>query len=578
MAKETIKASEKALGEVFCDKFRFSIPTYQRPYAWTTEEAGELFEDLRRAMGAGDPSEASPYFMGSIVLIKGPVKSEADVVDGQQRLTTLTILICVLRDRLNDLAAHAQSYVGEKGSIFAGTEDRYRLRLRARDACFFETKIQRQGATKSLPLPDTDHNLQHAQIRIAENARLFAQCVDALALDTRQRLLTFMIQRCFLVVVEASDKHSAYRVFSVMNDRGLDLSPTDILKADIIGSIEEESEREIYTDIWEKIEESLGRESFRDLFAHIRMIHRRAKLAETLEAEFHKYVKPCKDAKGFVDKILEPMSEACLWIVNQDFESTKDAERINRSLRHLAMLDNADWQPPTILFLSKFSQEPGRVASFLSALDTLAYGMFILRHNVNKRIGRYADLIRWIDSDDDVLGEDSPVHLSDSEDQAVLQQLDGPIYEIQRVRMPVLLRLDEAVSDGSATYDHRIVSVEHVLPQNPAEDGEWVELFPDKEMRDAWTDRLANLVLLSRAKNSQAQNYAFDRKKAEYFLRKGTSPFALTSQVLNADSWTPNELARRQKALLETCRKIWNLRTLTEHDGQQLQDGNNHAG
>ena len=64
MAKETIKASEKALGEVFCDKFCFSIPTYQRPYAWTTEEAGELFEDLRRAMGAGDPSEASPYFMG----------------------------------------------------------------------------------------------------------------------------------------------------------------------------------------------------------------------------------------------------------------------------------------------------------------------------------------------------------------------------------------------------------------------------------------------------------------------------------------------------------------------------------
>ena len=127
-----------------------------------------------------------------------------------------------------------------------------------------------------------------------------------------------------------------------------------------------------------------------------------------------------------MNKILEPMSEAYLWIVNQDFESTKDAERINRSLRHLAMLDNADWQPPTILFLSKFSQEPGRVASFLSAMDTLAYGMFILRHNVNKRIGRYADLIRWIDSDDDVLGSDSPVHLSDSEDQAVLQQLDGP--------------------------------------------------------------------------------------------------------------------------------------------------------
>ena len=558
MAENTIKASEKALVDVFCDKFRFSIPAYQRPYAWTTEEAGELFDDLKLAMGAGDPSEASPYFMGSIVLIKKPEMPEADVVDGQQRLTTLTLLICVLRDRLNNgLAGKAQHYVVEEGDPFAGTLDR--PRLRTREANFFETNIQCKGATKSLP--DTDQNSNDAQMRIAENARLLAKHVDTLDFDTRQCLLTFMIRRGFLVVVETSDKHSAYRVFSVMNDRGLDLSPTDILKADIIGAIDEESERETYTDIWETIEEDLGREHFRDLFAHIRMIHRRAKLAATLEAEFHKYVEPCKDAKGFVDQILKPMSVAYLWIVKQDFESTKDAERINRSLRHLAMLDNADWQPPTILFLSKFSQEPVRVAAFLSAMDTLAYGMFILRHNINKRIGRYADLIQWIDSGGDVLGSDSPVHLSDSEDKAVLQQLDGPIYEIQRIRMPVLLRLDEAVSDGSATYDHRIVSVEHVLPQTPAEDGEWVKLFPDKEMRDLWTDRLANLVLLSRAKNSQAQNYAFERKKAEYFSRKGTSPFALTSQVLNASGWTPNDLVTRQKALLETCRKTWNLRT-----------------
>ena len=67
MVKETIKASEKALVNVFCNEFRFSIPAYQRPYAWTTEEAGELFEDLKLAMGTGDPTEAPPYFMGSIV-------------------------------------------------------------------------------------------------------------------------------------------------------------------------------------------------------------------------------------------------------------------------------------------------------------------------------------------------------------------------------------------------------------------------------------------------------------------------------------------------------------------------------
>ena len=526
-----------------------------RSAGWASKGSGEA---LHLAVGRHVQARKLPL---ELVWIKNhPDDGSTSVycsTDEKCRLATLTILICVLRDRLDDLADHAQGYVAEKGDPFAGTQDRYRLRLRTRDEKFFETSIQCKGATKSLP--STDKILSDPQMRMAENVRLLAKHVDALDFDTRQRLLTFMIRYCFLVVVETSNQHTACRVFSVMNDRGLDLSPTDILKADIIGAITDESERETYTNIWEMIEESLGRERFRDLFAHIRMIHRRAKLAETLEIEFHKYVRPRTDAKGFVDETLKPMSDAYLWIVNKDFESTQDAERINRSLRHLARLDNADWQPPTILFLSKFAQKPEQVALFLSALDSLAYGMFILRRNVNVRIKRYAEIIRWIDSSRDVLGSDSPIHLSDSEGKEVLQQLDGPIYEIGRIRMPVLLRLDEAVSSGSATYNHRIVSVEHVLPQNPAEDGEWGKLFPDKEVRDFWTNRLANLVLLSRSKNSQAQNYAFKRKKVEYFSRKGTSPFALTSQVLNADSWTPDDLAIRQKMLLKTCRNIWNL-------------------
>ena len=567
MAKDTIKASEKALLKVFCDEFLFSIPEYQRPYVWTTEEAGELFDDLRNAMGAGNPTEASPYFMGSIVLIKNPEETEADVVDGQQRLTTLTLLFCVLRDRLEenperneDLAGEAQDYVVEKGKATKGTQDRYRLRLRTRDANFFETTIQHKGATNSLPNPA--QSLSDVRMHLVENARELAGRVDKMDSDERRNLLIFMVQRCFLVVVEASDKDSAYRVFSVLNDRGLNLSPTDILKAEIIGAIEK-SERETYTEIWEEIEESLGRDRFRDLFAHIRMIHRPTKLRGTLEAEFRDYVMAETGPTEFMDQILKPMSDAYAQIINQDFASKNDAERINRSLRHLAMMDEkvVDWQPPTILFLSKFYERPELIIRFLSAIDTLAYGMFICRAPVGKRRTRYADIIRKIKSGDDVLEDNSPIYLSDDRKNEVLTQLDGPVYETPKICRPILLRLDEAVSDGSANYDHHIISIEHVLPQNPAEDSEWMELFPDEEERSCWTHRLANLVLLSQSKNSKAQNYSFERKKKEYFFGKGTSTFALTSQVIETDSWTPDHLAARQKELLEVCRKIWNLHT-----------------
>ena len=562
MAKDTIKASQKALVEVFCDELHFSIPAYQRPYSWTTEEAEALFDDLLNAMGTGDPKEASPYFMGSIVLIKEPEETEADVVDGQQRLTTLTILFCVLRDRLEenperneDLAREAQDYVVEEGKSTRGTQDRYRLRLRTRDANFFETTIQHKGATNSLPNPD--QSLSDVRMHLVENARELAGRVDKMDSDERRNLLIFMIQRCFLVVVEASDKDSAYRVFSVLNDRGLNLSPTDILKAEIIGAIEE-SERETYTEIWEEIEESLGRDRFRDLFAHIRMIHRPTKLRGTLEAEFRKDVMAETGPTEFMDQILRPMSDAYAQIINQDFASKNDAKRINRSLRHLAMLDNVDWQPPTILFLSKFFDQHGLVAEFLSAIDALAYGMFICRDSVNKRISRYAEIIGKIDSGADVL-KDSSLYLSDDQKTKVMNQLDGPVYETQRIIKPILLRIDEKLSDGSANYDHHIISIEHVLPQNPAEDSEWMKLFPDEKERSCWTHRLANLVLLSRSKNSRARNYSFERKKKEYFFRNGASPFVLTSQVRDADSWTPDHLATRQEELLEVCREIWNL-------------------
>ncbi len=101
-----IHATEKALFKVFSNDFAFSIPAYQRPYAWTREQASELLTDLLSFLGDGSESvtDANPYFLGSIVLIKSADAPEADVVDGQQRLTTLTILLANLKAQMIDIA------------------------------------------------------------------------------------------------------------------------------------------------------------------------------------------------------------------------------------------------------------------------------------------------------------------------------------------------------------------------------------------------------------------------------------------------------------------------------------------
>ncbi len=557
MTRDTIKAGEKALVDVFCDKYLFRIPPYQRPYAWTTDEAGELLDDLMTALGDGQPSDQPPYFLGSIVLIKDPELPDADVVDGQQRLTTLTILLAVLRDLADDVEARndIDAFIRQKGHKFKGVEDKYRVSLRERDADFFQEAIQSIGATAELPDP---HDLSDSRANMVRNASHFVALLSDMPEQDRDRLMIYMIQRCFLVTVEASDAAAAYRIFAVMNDRGLDLSPTDILKAEIIGALPV-SERVAYTDKWETIEEELRRDKFRDLFGHIRMISRKQKMRGTLEAEFRQYVPAVRNPKQFIDTILDPLATAYLEVINQDFQSAQYAEVINRHLVHLSRLDNFDWEAPAIAFIARHRKNPEAIRDFIVDLERLAYGLFILRANINERISRYGRLLSEIGEGADLKAEDSPLQLSRAEQIDLGEKLHGSIYLVTRVRLPLLLRLDEAVSDKLAIYDHRIITVEHVLPQRPGAESQWLEWFPDEEERAAWVHRLGNLVLLSRAKNSQASNFKFDKKKSEYFARKGTSTFALTSQVLAEGQWTPDVLERRQDELIKRLCNVWRL-------------------
>jgi len=122
------------------------------------------------------------------------------------------------------------------------------------------------------------------------------------------------------------------------------------------------------------------------------------------------------------------------------------------------------------------------------------------------------------------------------------------------------LRLDSFISDGAAKYDYNIITIEHVLPQTVAAGSDWEIKWPDEDERKTWLHKLGNIILLSRRKNSQAQNYDFLTKKEHYFsTRAGVSSFALASQVLSRSDWTPSIVETRQKELLEAYKKGWDL-------------------
>ncbi len=223
----------------------------------------------------------------------------------------------------------------------------------------------------------------------------------------------------------------------------------------------------------------------------------------------------------------------------------------------LNRIDNSDWLPVAIAFLANHGSDTQQVLDFVTRLERLAAYLHVTAKNVNQRIERYALVLE--DLERRILGD--RIELAPAECEEMLRALNGNVYEMTaRRRNYLILRLDSFVSAMVANYTPNVLTIEHVLPQTVDPSSEWAETWPDADERARWLHRLANLVPLTRARNSRALNYDFDRKKTAYFAgSSGVTTYALTSQVLHASSWTPEVVAGRQEELLEVLWRSWRL-------------------
>jgi hypothetical protein len=573
---EIIQAKQHRVIDVFSDKYSFHIPSFQRPYSWGAEQASELLSDLTGAAKGFNPNEKTkkavvPYFLGSIVLIKQENDPDAKVIDGQQRLTTLALLMSALRVKLptpeNRDAVWKRLF--QKGNSIEGTKDGCRITLRERDHGFFEANILSPANLDALE-GLLNGSLPDPQRRLAQNGLYFYKQVDALKPEDRDALAAFILQHTFLVLVSTPDLESAFRIFSVLNDRGLDLTVADILKAEITGEIKDEKEQDNYVEQWEDAEEELGTARFADLFSHIRMIYGRSKLRKTVLEGFRESVNAAARPKEFIDADLIPFADAYSEIVDAKYESADKlkAVKINQLVRLLDRMGDRDWVPPALLYLRNHHDEPDNVLAFFTDLERLAAALWLMRIDESGRIDRYGRLLTEIANSADLKNEKSALQLTASEKEAVVTVLNGNIYELtpKPKRTMVLLRLDQALSSGEASYEFDRITVEHVLPQNPPEllgDGKpsnWVVWWPDAEQRGANVHRLGNLALLNRRQNSAAKNWEFDVKKEKYFRTQGgASPFVITTEVVKQNEWTPAQFEERQNRFVARLKEVWRL-------------------
>lgn len=323
-----IKGNGYTLSKIFSSDFEYHIPGYQRPYAWTAVEAGILFDDLYDFF---QKESVDDYFLGSIVLIKEEDKPYAEVIDGQQRLTTLSILFssmgnAFVTEKYKNLC---KKYLQEEGNELEEIPAQPRIFLREWDQDFFNKYIQ-NVQLKDLMSKDPMTLKTESQRHILINCKVLSDKIaDAFSEDEELlKFCKFLLNRCFLVVVSTSNQESAFRVFSVMNSRGLDLLPTDIIKSKTIGRLPIDKQ-EAYTDKWEKMENSIGRDGFNEVFTHTRTIFSKERPRTNLLKEFEEYVMSTTEPRVLIDSYLIPYTTAYEQLKNCTFSSTKNADEIN---------------------------------------------------------------------------------------------------------------------------------------------------------------------------------------------------------------------------------------------------------
>ena len=546
-----------ALRELLGGDLTLAVPSYQRSFSWTAEQAGQLLDDLLTTLDeAGD--EEADYFLGALVLMEvnaaegaeHPSGKTYEIVDGLQRLITLTILFAVLRDVVQDddplVAAWATQCV--EATV---DKSRFRLELPGEEQAFFRAFVQQPRATYAMP---EDDDLLPAEGRLlAVREHLIATVIDE-SPERRRRLVQLLRNGCHCAVIITSSLDRAYRIFTVINDRGLKLARGDILKAQLLGSIPADR-RDLVSIQWRQLEGQLGG-SLDELLSHVRTIEGRGK-ARIID-EIRALVVRSGDAETFVAETLLPYGTTLVELRQATLPGSRLPQSLSAAVRHLDWLGSQDWMPPLMLFWRMVDGDVDAVEGFLQRLDRLAYGMKLLGVGQDKRSIRYRALIEAIRTGTLDRPGGGPLDLTRDELRLINYNLRALHSRSQMACKLVLLRLNDILAGGSQDLDPASLTVEHVLPQKPGRNSKWREWFPNGEERERCTQSLGNLILVPRRKNEEARNLDLDRKMAIYFADASEMP-AVTREIQGIAEWRADDVMRREEHLVQVLEQLWQL-------------------
>ncbi|HRN84303.1 MAG TPA: DUF262 domain-containing HNH endonuclease family protein [Hyphomicrobium sp.] len=539
---DVLSVSVVPLKDLFSDAYHFRLPYFQRAYAWQTPEVGRLLADIVGAMRNHETQRG--YFLGKLVVAKKADGAEAALVDGHQRVMSLTLLFAVLRDLESDPKLQDRLHGFIRGDD---------MRLSPQDvmAEFCERYVQAPGATAINPAVDFE-TLSESERNIIENRNALRAELsgDDYTPELRRALIGYLAERCCVIVSSLEDEDEAWSLLRTEEETRVDFSKSDRAKFSLL-AIVPPNERAACQKIWETCEAALGASDMHALLGHIRLLKRRRLSGKPVEIDIADTFKFNAPGAGhaFLDHELRPAAERLAALRN-----TSAPAPIPQLAERCRWIDPQLWVPAALLWFER-TRHPEETLLFFKRLERLVWMMRIAGFDPTKQHTRILHLMGEIDRGVP-LSRMSELDMTTRLKDAAIFNLRSTSFDAKHYAGRVLRRISIALGQDPGPVERNSVTIEHILPRGYAPKSGWRAHFASREAVQRYTHRLGNLTFLAPGDNQQADTLDWAQKKP--ILAR--SQFLLSKHVAEERDWTPDRILARTETLIGVLFKEWDIK------------------
>ena len=533
----------------------FRVPNYQRPYVWGKDQVLDLLDDISTAY---QQDKENQYFLGSLVLRENVNKNqeykEYDVLDGQQRLTTLFLITAVIRDLTTNIQRQdtCQKSIYQLANPDDNIPERPRIIFEIREEVkeFINNYIKVVGGTNHT---DVAKKAEDSKVDISIFNMANAVIIIKNYFEENNNIdefFPFFRNKVNLLYVSTENLDDAFKLFTILNNRGVKLRSADILKADNLNEVSVEKQN-TYAKKWEEDEKYFG-EEFDVFLSHLQSILVQDKARLSLLDEFERNI--------FKKNLLSKGENFFNFVHNYKnhyqalFDEMEDKEIKNLLVLMEAGFESNGWVAPLLKYYDKFREKD--LLLFIKKLNNKFASDWISSLTPTTRINNMNEIIKQINKSENTenLFQSNVFSINSNE---ILTFLEGNIYGKRTARY-ILLRLNYLYLSSQTDFSlPKTISIEHILPQNPQQGSQWLEDFTSEE-HDLWKNKLGNLIIISRKKNSSQSNLNFEDKKARYFEKNvelGRSAF-----IMSKNTWQLDDLQQNHKDAVAKLKESFDIK------------------